>query len=292
MAEMNTDPPPIRSLLFVPANRADRMEKALATEADGVVFDLESAIPRGAAAEARANVRHALDAHTPDQPAVFVRVSSVGTADFAPDADACRHPSLTTLMLPQVTGPEEVAAADAALQGTEARIMPLVETASAVRLAYELATASPRVAYMGGATGRHGDLGRSVGFHWTPEGTETLYLRQKVLIDVRSAGVPNPLSGLWGTIDDLDGLTAFAQQTRQLGYEGMMAIHPSHLPIINQTFSPTPEEIDAWRQLITAVESHESQGIGAFRHQGRLIDQAHLLTAQQQLARAQRLGLC
>lgn len=289
---MTIDPPPIRSLLFVPANRADRMQKALASEADGVVFDLESAIPRGAAAEARANVRQALEGHTPDEAAVFVRVSAVGTDDFAPDVDACRHPSLTAVMLPQVTGPEEVVAADAALEGTEARIMPLVETASAVRLAYELATASDRVAYMGGATGRHGDLGRSVGFQWSPEGAETLYLRQKVLIDVRSAGVPNPLSGLWGTVDDLDGLTGFAAQTRQLGYEGMMIIHPTHIPIVNQMFSPTAEEIAAWRQLVAAVEEHEAQGIGAFRHQGRLIDHAHLLTAQQNLARAKRLGLC
>ena len=289
---MTVDPPPIRSLLFVPANRADRMQKALASEADGVVFDLESAIPRGAAAEARANVRHALEGHSSDKAAVFVRVSAVGTDDFAPDADACRHPSLTTLMLPQVIRPEEVATADATLEGIEARIMPLVETASAVRLAYELATASERVAYMGGATGRHGDLGRSVGFQWSPEGTETLYLRQKVLIDVRSAGVPNPLSGLWGTVDDLDGLAGFAAQTRQLGYQGMMIIHPSHIPIVNQTFSPTAEEIEGWRQLIAAVEEHEAQGIGAFRHQGRLIDHAHLLTAQQQLSRASRLGLC
>lgn len=289
---MIADPPPIRSLLFVPANRADRMQKALATEADGVVFDLESAITRGTASESRSNVRRALEGHSADQPAVFVRVSAVGTADFAPDVDACRHPSLTALMLPQVVGPDEVATAAAALEGTEARIMPLVETAAAVRLAYELATASDRVAYMGGATGRHGDLGRSIGFHWTPEGTETLYLRQKVLIDVRSAGVPNPLSGLWGTIDDLDGLARFAAQTRQLGYEGMMAIHPSHLPTINQTFSPTPEDIESWRHLIAAVEEAESQGIGAFRYQGRLIDQAHLHTAQQQLARAARLGLC
>lgn len=289
---MTIDPPPIRSLLFVPANRADRMQKALASEADGVVFDLESAIPRGAAAEARANVRQALEGHTPDEAAVFVRVSAVGTDDFAPDVDACQHPSLTAVMLPQVTGPEEVSTADAALEGIDARIMPLVETASAVRLAYELATASERVAYMGGATGRHGDLGRSVGFQWSPEGAETLYLRQKVLIDVRSAGVPNPLSGLWGTVDDLDGLTGFAAQTRQLGYEGMMIIHPTHIPIVNQMFSPTAEEIASWRQLVAAIEEHEAQGIGAFRHQGRLIDHAHLLTAQQNLARAKRLGLC
>lgn len=289
---MSIDPPPIRSLLFVPANRADRMQKALASEADGVVFDLESAIPRGAAAEARQNVRQALKAHAPEQPAVFVRVSAVGTDDFAPDVDACRHPALTAVMLPQVTGPEEVVAADAALDGTEARIMPLVETASAVRRAFELATASDRVAYMGGAASRQGDLARSIGYEWTAEGAETLFLRQKVLIDARAAGVPNPLSGLWGTVDDLDGLTQFAQQTRQLGYEGMMIIHPSHIPIVNQTFSLTPEDIDGWRRLIAAVEEAEAQGIGALRHEDRLIDQAHLLTAQQNLSRATRLGLC
>ncbi|WP_419849623.1 HpcH/HpaI aldolase/citrate lyase family protein [Candidatus Poriferisocius sp.] len=289
---MQSDPPPIRSLLFVPANRADRMQKALASDADGVVFDLESAITRGTAGEARANVCHALESHTPDQPAVFVRVSAVGTVDFASDLDACLHPSLTAVMLPQVTGPEEVAATDSALKSTDARIMPLVETASAVQRAYELATASDRVAYMGGATSRQGDLARSIGYEWTPEGTETLYLRQKVLIDVRSAGVPNPLSGLWGTIDDLDGLTHFAQQTRQFGYEGMMIIHPSHIPIVNQIFSPTPEDIAAWRRLIAAVEEADIQGIGAFRHEGRLIDHAHLLTARQNLSRAERLGLC
>ena len=288
---MSIDPPPIRSLLFVPANRPDRMQNALKSEADGVVFDLESAIPRGSAAEARDCVRQALEAHTPNQSAVFVRVSAVGTADFAPDLEACLHPSLTAVMLPQVTDPEEVTITNSALEGTEIRIMPLVETASAVRQAYELATASERVAYMGGATGRHGDLGRSVGFQWTPEGTETLYLRQKVLIDVRSAGVANPLSGLWGTVDDLDGLAKFARQTRQFGYEGMMIIHPTHIPIVNQIFSPTPEEIDSWRRLIAAIEEAEAQGIGAFRHEGRLIDHAHLLTAKQNLSRASKLKL-
>lgn len=288
---MQSNPPPIRSLLFVPANRADRMQKALASDADGVVFDLESAITRGTAAEARANVAQALESHSPEHPAVFARVSAVGTDDFAPDMEACLHPSLTAVMLPQVAHPDEVSITHDALDGTSTLIMPLVETASAVRLAYELATASDRVAYMGGATGRHGDLGRSVGFQWTPEGTETLYLRQKVLIDVRAAGVPNPLSGLWGAIDDLDGLTRFARQTRQFGYEGMMIIHPSHIPIVNQTFSPTPEEIDAWRRLIAAVEEADAQGIGAFRHEGRLIDRAHFLTAQQNLSRAARLGL-
>ncbi|MCY3962654.1 MAG: hypothetical protein OXG34_13470, partial [bacterium] len=59
-----------------------------------------------------------------------------------------------------------------------------------------------------------------------------------------------------------------------------------------QIFSPTPEEIDGWRRLIAAIEEAEAQGIGAFRHEGRLIDHAHLLTAQQNLSSAERLGLC
>ena len=141
------------------------MQKALATEADGVVFDLESAITRGTASESRSNVHHALEGHSPDQPAVFVRVSAVGTADFAADVDACRHPSLTTLMLPQVVSPDEVATADAALEGTETRIMPLVETR--LRSAFGL-RASHRLRPSGLHGRRHRPPRRPGSLHWLP----------------------------------------------------------------------------------------------------------------------------
>ena len=70
-----------------------------------------------------------------------------------------------------------------------------------------------------------------------------------------------------------------------------MIIHPTHIPVVNQIFSPTPTEIDAWHRLIAAVEEHEARGIGAFRYEGRLIDHAHLLTARQNLTRAKQLKL-
>ena len=160
-----------------------------------------------------------------------------------------------------------------------------------MRSAYEIARASARVAYMGGATSRAGDLTRSLGYRWTPEGKETLFLRSKVLVDVRAAGVANPLSGLWGAVDDSDGLLAFARQSRDLGYEGLMVIHPSHLAIVNEIFSPAEDEIAEWRRIIEAMQAAEEEGRGAIRLEGRLIDAAHVVTARQGLARARALGV-
>lgn len=292
---MPIDPPPVRSLLFVPANREDRMHKALTVGADAVVLDLESAIPRGEATVARRMVRGVLDAHAAARPAVFVRVSELGSADFAADLETAVHANLAGILLPQVTGADDVRAASAALDrlDPDGRIVlvPLVETANAVRTAYEVASASPRVAYFGGGVSRDGDIARSIGYRWTPEGNETLFLRSKVLVDARSAGVANPITGIWGIVDDLDGLRAFAQQSRDLGYEGLMCIHPKHLPVIHEIFTPSASDLVHWQAIIDAMAEAERQGSAAIRLDGRLIDVAHVKTAEKNLARARRLGL-
>lgn len=312
-AEPGAPPPPIRSLLFVPGNREDRIRKALASEADAVVFDLESATPIGELDAARAICRRAIAAHAssrdaaPDaappglpRPAILVRVAEARSPDLPRDLAAVVQPGLTGILLPQVQDARDVVAAAEALAQQEeragipvgrTRIMPLVESASAVRLAFEIASASPRVAYMGGATGRGGDLARSLGFRFTPDGRETLFVRSKVLVDVRAAGIPNPISGIWGQVDDLEGLRAFALQSRDLGYEGLMAIHPKQLPIVNAVFSPSADEIGEWRRILEAMAQAEREGKGAIRMDGRLLDAAHVKTARQQLERARRLGL-
>lgn len=316
-AESGAPPPPIRSLLFVPGNREDRIRKALASEADAVVLDLESATPVGELAVAREICRRSIaahhvalhtSAHTPSQtaqpaparPAILVRVAEARSPEQTRDLAAVVQAGLTGILLPQVQDAGDVVATDAALTRQEAeagieigrtRIMPLVESASAVRLAFEIARASPRVAYMGGATGRGGDLARSLGFRFTPEGRETLFLRSKVLVDVRAAGIPNPISGIWGQVDDLEGLRAFAEQARDLGYEGLMAIHPKQLAIVNAIFSPSAHEIGEWRRILESMAQAEREGKGAIRLDGRLLDAAHVKTARQQLERARRLGL-
>lgn len=292
---MTIDPLPIRSVLFVPANREDRMHKALTVGADAIILDLESAIPRGEATVARRMVRDLLEAHRPPRPAVFVRVSEIGSSDFAADLEAAVHPNLAGILLPQVEGVADVQRASDALYRADpdCRIVlwPLVETAAAVRDAYEIARSSERIAYFGAGVSRDGDIARSVGYRWTPEGLETLFLRSKVLIDSRAAGIVNPITGIWGNVDDLDGLRAFAQQARDLGYEGLQCIHPKHLPVIHDIFTPSATEIANWQAIIDAMIEAEKQGSAAIRLDGRLIDVAHVKTAHKNLDRARRLGL-
>lgn len=295
---------PIRSLLFVPANREDRIRKALASEADAIAIDLESATPIGEIARAREIVARVVgeagDGASARLPAILVRVHDARSAEQAADLASAVGPALLGILLPQVVDEGDVVATEAALARAETsagvpvgrtRIMPLVETANAIRRAYEIASASPRVALMGGATSRGGDLARSLGYRFTDAGRETLFVRSKVLVDVRAAGVPNPISGLWGRVDDLEGLRAFAEQSRDLGYEGLMTIHPAQVPIVNAVFSPTAGEIAEWRRIVAALEEAERAGQGAIRLDGRLVDAAHGETARQQLERARRLGL-
>lgn len=210
------------------------------------------------------------------------------------------HGGLAGVMLPLVTAPDEVKWVAEQLDALEqARnlpvgstiIFPLVETALAVRFCFEIATASGRVAYMGGATSRNGDIARAIGYQWTPEGTETLTLRSWVLLNMRAAAVPYPVSAMWSIVDDLDGLSSFALQTRSLGYVGMMAIHPSHIPVINKIFTPTESDIAHWRSVLEDMRAAQATGIGAKRHLGEMIDEADAKTATAMLDFAAKLGI-
>jgi citrate lyase subunit beta / citryl-CoA lyase len=114
------DVPPLRSLLFVPGSRADRVAKALAGPADAVIIDLEAAITRHEAPRARAIVRDALDGHGAGDGHLLVRVSGVDEVDFTLDLEAAVHPQLCAVVLPQVSGIDDVRRADAALAAWEA----------------------------------------------------------------------------------------------------------------------------------------------------------------------------
>jgi citrate lyase subunit beta/citryl-CoA lyase len=166
-----------------------------------------------------------------------------------------------------------------------------METPMALLTAYEIATSTDRIAYMGAGISKRGDIARTMGYRWSDEGTETLYFRSKVLLDVRAAGVENPLSGMWGDVADLDGLRRLADQTRGLGYEGMMVIHPSHVEIVNEVFSPSSDEIAEWQETLRVMDAATEAGSGVTTINGQVVDEAHVLTARQELERAARWGL-
>ena len=112
-----------------------------------------------------------------------------------------------------------------------------------------------------------------------------------MLLDSRAAGVPYPLTGLWQDIHDHEGLRSFAQHSRELGYNGMTVIHPSHVPIVNEIFSPSKDEISEWQGLVQSMKEIRESGGAAVSFQGGMVDIAHEKTALQMLDMARALGL-
>jgi citrate lyase subunit beta / citryl-CoA lyase len=294
---------PLRSLLFVPGNRPDRFAKAVSSGADAIIIDLEDSVPRPDLEEARRATREFLEVRA-DKPkdgaAIFVRTGGASTLEAELDIDAVCLPKLDGIVVPMVHEPADVRRIEDLLNRAEQTsgmahgsviILPVLETPQSMRLAYEIARASDRVAYMGGGTSDQGDVARGIGYTWTPGGLETLYIRSKILLDAKAAGIDYPVTGVWADIHDLDGFRFFAEQSKQLGYRGMIVIHPSHVPVANEVFSPSPADIAGWHQVIAHMQVLQAAGLGAGTLNGRLVDEANIKTAEQGLAWASALGL-
>lgn len=275
-----------RSLLFVPGHKPDWVAKAVKSGADAIVLDLEDSVPAASKAAARAAVAASIGRATVD---VFVRPNALATRLAGADLEAVVVPGLTGLFLPKVGDAKDLVRFDALVDHFETRngvsnleyVVP-IETVPAIQNCREIASGSPRVGALVGPTARHADIAREVGFEWTPDGLETLYLRSRVLLACREAG-RHPLTGLWEDLADTGGLASFARAGRRLGYRGMIAIHPSHVPVVNAVFTPSTEEVDFYRGLVEAYEEGVRRGEGAVRYRGVHVDKAHYDKAVQWL---------
>jgi citrate lyase subunit beta/citryl-CoA lyase len=285
---------PYRSILFVPGHKPAWIDKALAAGADCVVLDLEDSVPADLKAGARQTVAESIQRirEQDSRVGLFVRVNPLDTRMTGADLETVVVPGLTGIFPPKINGATDVLRFDALLDHFETRngvsgleyIVP-VEMIGAIQAAREIALASPRVGAMIGPTAEHADIARAVGYRWTPEGEETLYLRSRILLACREAGI-HPLTGLWERLEDLAGLEAFAEHGRQLGFRGMIAIHPSHVAVVNEAFSPTAADIDFHAGLVAAYEEAAAAGSGAVRYRGIHIDKAHADTAREWLQHA------
>lgn len=291
---------PLRSILFVPGNKEDWMRKAPNYGADALILDLEDSVPDEHKAESRVLVRKMIEELGAAGQTLFVRVNRLETGLTGEDLEAITCPYLYGVLLPKVQVPSDVVEVDILLKFFEQKaampigsvcIEPSLETAQGIRHAYEIALASERIAHMGGSGGKNGDTARSIGFQWTLEGMETLFIKSKVLVDSRAAGVQYPVSGGWMDIHNLDGLRQLATKLRQLGYTGMHLIHPSHVPVVNEVFTPSAEEIASWQGIIKAMEERRKEGSAAVTFDGDMVDVAHEETARAMLKMVEQWGI-
>jgi citrate lyase subunit beta / citryl-CoA lyase len=284
-------------MLFLPAHRPSWVEKAIRSGADSIVLDLEDSVPLDQKAQARKTVVESI-AHAkriaPDV-GVLVRVNALATGLTGADLEETVVPGLDGVFAPKIQSATDALRFDTLIDWFERRngagpiemVVP-VETASALSRVEEIASSAPRIGAVIGSTAEHADVAREIGFEWTPGGLETIAHRSRTLLACRVAGV-HAMTGLWERVHDLDGFRSFCVQGRQLGYRGIVVIHPSHSAVANEEFGPKTEDIDFYRGLMETYEKAAAEGAGAVMYRERHIDKAHYDKAVLWLAQAEKV---
>jgi citrate lyase subunit beta/citryl-CoA lyase len=284
----------MRSLLFVPGHRESWPAKAVAGGADGVILDLEDSVPLAMKVEAREIVAASIRslATGSRRVGVYVRLNALETGMTGDDLERIAIPGLDGVLLPKNYGERDVIACDALISHFERRngvkpgsieIVVSLETAQAYAACERMIGASPRVATLFAGTAKDADVSRSIGFQFTPGGLETIYLRSRAILAVRAAGLHFSLVGVWQDLKDMAGARHFAEQNRQLGFTGQVLIHPSHIAIANEVFTPSAQDVAFYTGMIEAFEKAEAAGIAAVQYEGQHIDYAHVKTAREVL---------
>ncbi|MCC6046344.1 MAG: CoA ester lyase [Ignisphaera sp.] len=271
-----------RSLLFVPANNWRLIESAKrALDADAIILDMEDAVPIDDKETARWFVKDAVKELKDVGHTIVVRVNSIASGLAKDDLKFAVQEGVDAIMLPKTESKEDVVVLERMLEEEEKQkslnpiaIIPLIESARGVLNAYEIASASKRViAIAFGAADYLRDLGRSY-FTLSPDEHELLFPRAQLAIAARSAGIYAIDTPYLGLLIDLKGVQKEAEIALKLGFKGKMCIHPSHVKIINEVFTPSEKEIELARKIVNAYEEAVKRGLGATSVEGRMIDKA------------------
>ncbi len=278
----------LRSLLFVPGDRPDRMDKALASGADALILDLEDAVAPAAKDAARAAVAEFLNRAARDV-ALFVRINPLdsGLADADLDAVVAARPS--GYVLPKAEGAASVLDLDARLAERGDRTALILPIATETpRAMFQIGSYADAPARLAGLTWGAEDLPAAIGAETSREadgGYTAPYqlARSLTLFGAAAAGVA-PIETVYPAFRDLDGLAAYARRGARDGFTGMMAIHPAQVPAINAAFTPSDAALAHARAVVAAFAADPGAGVLAL--DGRMIDGPHLRQAQALIARS------
>ena len=285
----------LRSLIFVPGNRIDMLEKARDFEADAIVPDLEDSVPPDEKLNARRIVKGLAPGLSSSGKKVLVRVNSLDTGLTQDELSDVVGPHLYGVSLGKVESPWEIhefgkmastVEAKAGLRSGHIKLIPWIENARGVIKAYDIASASERI--IGVAFGPE-DLTDDMGVRRTDTGEEVHFARAYVATAARAARV-TALDGPYARYKDQEGLGEDIKQALKLGYKGKFAIHPAQLSLINSMFSPSREDIEYARKVVHAWGEAEASGKGSTSLDGHMIDVPVVRRARNLLALAEEIS--
>ena len=284
----------MRSLIFVPGNRPNMLERALSFDADIVMVDLEDSVPPAEKVNARDSAQEWVPKLHRNGRRVMVRVNSLDTGLTGAEVAAVVGPDLYGLSIGKTESVWDIRETDriiaavessAGLDSGKIKLIPWIENARAVMAAQEIAAASPRIVAI--AFGAE-DYTNDMGIRRTDTGQEVYFPRSTVPVAARAAGVA-ALDSPFVLFRDPSGLRQDSEVSRQMGYTGKFAIHPSQLEIINETFGPSPEEVDYACRVVEVWSGAEAEGRGSVDLEGRMIDVPVLKRAQNLLSLAEAI---
>lgn len=277
------DTRPYRSVLYIPGSKERALDKATTLEVDAIIFDLEDAVAPDEKAAARATLAAALADKDYGRRLRIVRINGLNTDWGRADAEAVRDMACDAVLLPKVDGPEQIEAL-AAITG-DLPVWAMMETPRAMLNAAAIA-AHPKLA--GFVMGTN-DLAKDLQTRFRADRLPLLTALSLCVLAAKAEGIVI-VDGVYNAFKDEDGLRAECEQGRDLGMDGKTLIHPAQVAIANTVFAPSEAEIDLARRQIAAFEAAEAAGQGVAVVDGRIVENLHVVTARQTLAKAEAIG--
>jgi len=270
----------MRTALFVPGSRPDRVDKAAASGADAIIIDLEDAVALSEKASARPKVREKILEHVNKK--IIVRVNGLDSGLIQEDLEAVIVEGLGCIIVPKVDDKAHVREIHRLLLGVEKEkglepgavaIIPLIESARAVENVFEIVSETTLPARLFTVAFGAADYTLDMGTEMTREGAEIFYPRSRIPIACRAAGIDPPLdTPFMVDFKDLEALKADARTAKQLGFQGKLCIHPNQIEPCHEVFSPTSEEILYAERVIQAFDEAEAKGTAAIHLDDKFVD--------------------
>ncbi len=292
--EMKPQP---RCFLFVPADDQRKLAKVLGCGADAVIIDLEDSVAPDKKAAARKMAKQFLSAHiwNKRRPRLYVRINDLATGLAQDDLAAVIPETPDGVMLPKANSGSDVAVAGSiidSLAGGNTADIGIVAIATETPLAllqmHSFVGPHPRLE---GLTWGSEDLGTALGVTTARDASGRLtgpfaLARNLCLVAAHAAGV-QPIDTIYADFQDEPGLMSEAAEAARDGFTGKMAIHPAQVPVINEAFAPSADEIERARRVVAAFDAHP--GAGTVGLDGKMLDRPHCIRARRVLELAERL---
>ena len=259
----------MRSMLFAPGNKYELLQKFSKIQPDIAIIDLEDAVPDSEKQVARENLqKYAQEDKT--AATTYVRVNALVSQHFEEDIRSI-PPQIAGIVIPKVNDASDIERATQAIErnSVSAKILVGIETVKGLVSVQDIfGTASVFAAYFGAEDYIH-DLG---GLR-TDGNDEVLFARTQIGISSRLFGVP-VVDQIVADFSDSERFMKEAQQAKSLGFTGKLCIHPSQVPLANQSFSSTPEEIQQAIELLKVYDEAFANGTASIVHNGQMVDEA------------------